>query len=233
MESKNEVIIRQEENAIVMPAVSADEALVMFRAFQDIKKKCLNEDDTQKINNNPYVKKTGWRKIKTIFNLSEEILESNRNVYSEGDTPVLQWIYRVRVKAKNGAYADAEMSCDSREPFARGKPETAIQAMAQTRAFNRAISDLVGGGEVTAEELTEEPAQAKTQPIKPSPPKEPKCVNCGKIVTEKIYNYSMDKRKMCLCYECQKLDPTKIGLKKLEEVMSNNEQEAEYEEVAG
>ena len=144
-EKKQEIIPTQ---TIVQPAVNAAAALESFRKFQEIKDRVLTDKDKQKIANKPYINKSGWRKIKTIFNLTQEILKSKSVVEKDK----LKWIYRVRVTAKNGAFADAEMSCDTAEPFGKNKTEAAIMAMAQTRAFNRAISDLVGGGEPSVEE---------------------------------------------------------------------------------
>jgi hypothetical protein len=136
--------------AVVQPAVSTDQALAHFQRFLEIKEKVLNDNDKEPIKGKPYIRKTGWRKIKTMFNLTEEILESKRERFEDGE---VIYTYKVRVTAPNGAFADAEMNCSTKEPFGRGKPESAVMAMAQTRAFNRAISDLVGGGEVSAEEM--------------------------------------------------------------------------------
>ena len=196
---------------IVQPAVSATEALKQFKAFQEIKNKVLTGEDKQPIAGNPYIRKTGWRKIKTIFNLSEEILESKREIVKGYDNKdKLLWTYRVRVKAKNGAFADAEMSCDSDEDFSwsdkaktKKKPETMIMAMAQTRAFNRATSDLVGGGECSAEEMMgiEKDIEGKNKPFEM--PKDPICSKCKAKITEKVYKYSMEHHNVPLCYACQ------------------------------
>ena len=221
VEENKEIILRQEDAAIVMPAVTANEALKQFKAFQEIKDKILGENDTQKISGNDYVKKTGWRKIKTIFNLSQEIIDSKREENIE--PKYIRWTYKVRVKAKNGTFADAEMCCDSREKFGQGKPEAAVMAMAQTRAFNRAISDLVGGGEVSAEEMDgvevrSEPRNVTPRPIsevvqsavkeaneKHTRPETPKCMatGCGKLLTPKVYDYSMEQYGVPFCYDHQ------------------------------
>lgn len=145
-------IEKQRGFAVVQPALSTEQALQHFRHFQEIKEQVLSAIDKVPVKGKPYICKSGWRKIKTMFNLTEHILESRRDDFG-GE---ILYTYRVRVSAPNGAYADAEMSCSSKEPFGRGKPESAVMAMAQTRAFNRAISDLVGGGEVSAEEMSED-----------------------------------------------------------------------------
>lgn len=152
-------IEEQGKQVVVKPALSTDQALAHFNRFQEIKDRVLTEGDKLPIKGKPYIRKSGWRKIKTMFNLTEEILHSNRQVI---ENEVI-YTYRVRVKAPNGAFVDAEMSCSNKEPFGRGKPEAAVMAMAQTRAFNRAISDLVGGGEVSAEELEGVPMNGSSE----------------------------------------------------------------------
>lgn len=207
-EAKKTELVPAQSHGIVKPVVSTADALEAFRAFQDIKEKVLSDDDKKAIKDKPYIRKTGWRKIKTIFNLSEEILQSSRTEFCIDQNAHVRWTYRVRVKAENGVFADAEMSCDTTEEFAflnkartAMKPETMIQAMAQTRAFNRAISDLVGGGEVTAEEIVEdtEVVDTKAQRL----PEDLVCSKCNKEVSEKVAQYSMEKFGELICYNCQ------------------------------
>jgi hypothetical protein len=65
-----------------------------------------------------------------------------------------QFTYEVTVKiiAQNGRFSYGLGSCSSTErKFAH--PEHDVRSTAHTRAKNRGTSDLVGGGEVTAEEL--------------------------------------------------------------------------------
>lgn len=212
MEEKNEVVVA--EQPIVMPAVSTKDGVAAFRQFEEIKANVLTEVDKQPINNKPYIRKTGWRKIKTLFNLKEEILLRECEDYEITGAKHKRWIYRVRVSAKNGAFADAEMCCDTQEPFSRNKPMSAVMAMAQTRAFNRAISDLVGGGEVSAEEMMG-CDDASKQEASLEIPKEPKCWACGNIITPKVYSYSVKKYSKPLCMQHQK----EVGMAKDAEVV--------------
>lgn len=188
---------------VVAPAISADVAIKQFRAFAEIKNRVLVSEDKLPVNGKPFIRKTGWRKIKTIFNLSEEILSSRRELREEKD---YSWIYKVRVMAPNGVFADAEMSCDSTEEFAwqnkakdTRKPECAIMAMAQTRAFNRAISDLVGGGECSAEEIGE-----SREDTIPKDTHEFVCSECNAKISKKVYDYSQENNGKALCMTCQK-----------------------------
>lgn len=166
--------------SIVRPIVAVDEVLDAWKQFQNLKRKLWTDADYNDIKGNKVPGKSAWRKIKTAFGVSIEILSSAREEFINNEQKEYRWSYRVRARAPNGAFADAEQSCSSDEEFAiKGtivpegtdgsrkawkekknewgwylpKPESTIRGMAQTRAFNRAISDLVGGGEVSAEEL--------------------------------------------------------------------------------
>src|ERR1700674_1112033 len=62
------------------------------------------------------------------------------------------WSFRVRAQAPNGRFTEAVAAGDSRErKFSHIEHD--VQATAQTRAKSRAISDLIGAGEVSAEEM--------------------------------------------------------------------------------
>ena len=90
-----------------------------------------------------YLLKSGWRKIKTFFKISHEVLqfdrvrEDNRIVY----------ICRVKAFLPSGVSSESVGVCSSDEPGRKTSSEHVIAAMAQTRALNRAIADLVGVGE--------------------------------------------------------------------------------------
>ncbi|MGH2746154.1 MAG: hypothetical protein ACRDN8_27415 [Thermoleophilaceae bacterium] len=83
----------------------------------------------------PFLKKSGWRKIARAFNLSFERVRSEADRDEHGD-----------------GYCSSE---EKRFQSWRGKQklENDLRATATTRAKNRAIADLVGMGEVSAEEI--------------------------------------------------------------------------------
>ena len=198
------------DTALVPKAVtqilSIEETAQLFEKFEQLKKKVLSPDDVLKIKGNPYIKKSGWRKIKTAFSLSLEILGSAREMLDDGTGG--QFVsYRVKVRVSHpcGAFADAEMRCDSKEPFTTGKPETAWLAMAETRAFNRAISDLVGGGDVSAEEMTGEAnGSIGKQPDPDIDQTVYLCDLCKMQVDHNVVTYSKNHYGKILCYNCQK-----------------------------
>lgn len=162
---------------IVRPVVSPEEAVANWRAFQELKKKLLDGSDYQVIyiterrgggfvkTKKPFVKKSGWRKLATVFNLSDEIVKEDRKEYNIG-TANYYFVYEITAKALalNGRYAIGVGSCASNErQFAHLEHD--VRSTAATRAKNRAISDLIGGGEVSAEEVdvVQEAAEVKQE----------------------------------------------------------------------
>lgn len=150
---------------IVRPVVSTEQAVATWRAFQELKKRLLDGSDYQVIYINerkggsfvrtkkPFVKKSGWRKLATAFNLSDEVVKEERKEYNVG-TANYYFVYEVSAKAiaPNGRYVIGLGSCASNErQFAHLDHD--VRSTASTRAKNRAISDLIGGGEVSAEEV--------------------------------------------------------------------------------
>ncbi|MGH2716017.1 MAG: hypothetical protein ACRDM7_19470 [Thermoleophilaceae bacterium] len=104
----------------------------------------------------PFLKKSGWRKIARAFNLSFERVRSEVERDEHGD-PVRAEVW-IRAVAPNGQYGDGDGYCSSEEKRFqswRGKQklENDLRATATTRAKNRAIANLVGMGEVSAEEI--------------------------------------------------------------------------------
>lgn len=157
---------------IVRPVVSVQQAVDAWNTFTQIKQKLMTDDDYNVIGGKKVPAKSFFRKVKTVFNISLQLLREVREDLAGGE---FQFTAYVRAQAPNGVYVDAVSSCASSEPFGERqkastrklikdpnkavKPEMyvfAIRGMAQTRAYNRAISDLVGGGDVSAEETAED-----------------------------------------------------------------------------
>jgi hypothetical protein len=159
---------------IVRPMITAEQARIAWKEYQELKKVFLDPNlDYQVIQiyqagkgmvKKPFIKKSGWRKLATAFNISVEIIKEDRKEHTIRDTAgkeIPYFVVEVTAKAvaMNGRYMQATGSCASNERTF-SKLEHDIRATAETRAKNRAISDLIGGGEVSAEEL-EQQVQAK------------------------------------------------------------------------
>jgi len=175
------------DNSLVQPVDDLEKVIEVYETFDRIKSELLDrEQDIVEISGNNHIKKSGWRKIATAFNLDVEILTLNKEI-SNG---VFEVEAIAQATAPNGKFTTSSSHCASNESnhmqklegvvdmgdpdhgwdkgdddvvyvdgaWRRIKPIKAINkhniiTTAETRAKNRAISDLVGGGEVSAEEI--------------------------------------------------------------------------------
>ena len=74
--------------------------------------------------------------------------------------------------APDGQYTYGIGSCDSREISDERRREHFTESKAHTRAKNRATSDLIGFGQVSAEEVTGEPKYVESKQTEVEPSKE-------------------------------------------------------------
>lgn len=146
METKQ---LTKSESGIVMPLVSPDQAVEAFDAYQKLAAKIMTADDVQRIGDKEFKKKSFWRKCQRFFNLSLPLVKEWREDRSDR-TYTYFAIYRAT--APNGAYVDGDGACTNNEK-GRVRTEHDTRSTAHTRAKNRAISDLVAFGEVSAEEV--------------------------------------------------------------------------------
>jgi hypothetical protein len=114
-------------------------------------------DQIIKLDGKPFRKKGYWRAVAVAFNLSVELVEERREVFgllpSGGDNYAYLVTYRAatttaRCETGDGACTAAEKSVGKMRAS-----EHNVRSHAHTRAFNRAVSNLVGFGEVSAEEV--------------------------------------------------------------------------------
>lgn len=139
----------------VKPLVSPEKAAEDWALFEALKSKLLIEEDYQPIAGKRYIKRSGFRKIAVYFGLSDRILEQERVDRDDGS---FFWRIVVEVEAPNGRVSTGVGACDSRERrFAHVEHD--VYATAHTRAKSRAISDMVAGGAVSAEEMEAELGQ--------------------------------------------------------------------------
>ncbi len=160
----------KEKSAIVELASSIENIKQQFDLFQKLKSILLNQNDYQEIQGKKFIKKSGWRKFSFAFNLSDQIIKEDRKEY--GNSFVSE--VTCRAIAPNGRFSESTATCsleekahaddkkmkrstckgpcDGRKHYSHTEHD--IRATAATRAKNRAISDLIGGGEVSAEEVS-------------------------------------------------------------------------------
>jgi hypothetical protein len=149
---------------LIEPAAEITELKKHWANIQELKRSILEKSDIQDIQGKPYVKRSGWRKLQSAFAISDRILSKEREDLGEN-----QFLWRVEVEAfhaRTGRSATGLGTCASTErKFAH--PDHDILAIAHTRAKNRAISDLIGLGEVSFEEIE---AESTSDHPPPSPP---------------------------------------------------------------
>lgn len=138
----------QQDMGIVRPAVSTQAAVAAWKEYQELKKAILDKSDLQRIQGKDHVKKSGWRKFATFYNLTDNILEEKRIDYGS----YFVWKVRVQCVAPNGRIVEGNAMCSSEEKSGM-RIEHDTYSTAHTRAKNRAISDMIGAGEVSAEEM--------------------------------------------------------------------------------
>ena len=130
-----------------------DVAIEQWDAYQKLCKGLLNDTDYQEIivkekdENGNYVKvkrhfkkKSAWQKLSRAFNVDTEIVDRELERTKMGR--VREAYYCVRATLPNGR---------------------SVESDAKTRATNRAIAELIGAGEVSAEEMSAEKMVTQNQ----------------------------------------------------------------------
>src|SRR5690606_9907880 len=140
----------------------------------------VGPNDVQREGDREFKKKSAWRKLGRFFGVSTEIVKIESGWEWDEEEQVRHFVARVIVRgtAPWGQSVEAVGLCSTRElrfysrgqpnPVARAKAEHDCEATAATRATNRAISDLIAAGEVSAEEIEHEgvpePAPCPSRP---------------------------------------------------------------------
>lgn len=189
---------RDRSAAMVAPAANLSEVERAFETYQRICSAVLKDEDHQKIGGRKFRKRSAWRKLGIVFNVSVHTVRETINRMGD-DAPhvadrwrVVHAEYVVRAVAPNGRTMEGFGECDVWErcclppqPDADGVLQKTcndrqkhnhcpqaygheclgwshfshanhdVPATAQTRAINRAFSDMFGMGDVSAEELAE------------------------------------------------------------------------------
>jgi hypothetical protein len=154
----------------VMPVVSGAEFAASFKEYK-LLQKSIDEsmpEEIMLIQGKPYRKKGYWKALRAAFNLSVDCVHDERVEVTLDDGSVdWGWNIRYRATASSGAFMDGDGSCFKSEKTGGRLRATEhnVRAHAHTRAQNRAISGLVGFGEVSADEMPFEEVSIKK--IKP------------------------------------------------------------------
>ena len=179
---ENEIVAVEESTAPIIPnqseqfdLVDIEGAAAYMNNYQEAIKALLTPEDYQTIANKDFKKKSAWRKLATAFRISDEIV--NEQLEYDDINQIVRARYRVRCTLPNGRTAEGVGVCsifdkirynptknnpaDTETPSnfeLRGRFSNAehdVPSTAHSRAKNRAIADLIGAGEVSAEEMGE------------------------------------------------------------------------------
>ena len=190
------IIENEPDTTTALAPVDVEGAVEFFHNYENLTKKLLTPDDYQKTGKKSFKKKSAWRKYATAFNISDEIIDED--IIRDDNYRIISAKYVVKAIASNGRFGYGVASCsifdkikstDTVEPspFELRKrfnnAENDVIATAHTRAKSRAISDIIGTGEVSAEEIdvinenagNKRPVRRpKTPKATPKTPKKPK-----------------------------------------------------------
>ena len=155
--NQDKALVHTEQGNLVR-AAEANDVIAAFQQYQKIQEALdkMLPDCILTIRGKNFRKKNYWRAIATAFNLNVELV-NERRVEIEGD-----WGYEVCYSAiaQNGRSAHGDGSCMASEKVSETSGIFAtlhnVRSHAHTRAFNRAVSNLVGFGEVSAEEIVQQ-----------------------------------------------------------------------------
>ena len=136
--------------------------------YDKVKTELLTKDDMQAIAGKQFVKRSGWRKVALAFALSDRIVSEKRTDRADGS---FVWHIVVEVSTQAGRTCTGSGACDTNERKAREAGKSAwahiehdVYATAHTRAKNRAISDMVAAGALSAEELEGATSEEEVEP---------------------------------------------------------------------
>lgn len=175
--------------------VDVESAKAFMDNYQQVVEALLDDKDYQKMGKNKFKKKSAWRKLQTAFNISDDIVKEKTEV--DENNQIISSKFYVKATLPNGRSSVGVGVCsifdkitkkDATQPsnfVLRNRFNNAehdVPSTAHTRAKSRAISDLIGAGEVSAEELeghtetkkvtaTAKPKKAVTKKAKTKPKK--------------------------------------------------------------
>lgn len=137
--------------------LDVDVAIEQWNAYQELCKQLLDDTDyqiyKQQGEEKRFPKKSAFFKLGRAFNVNTEII--NKEEYRHPKThKIIDVDYTVRATLPNGRTVVATGSCDRGEKGKNNCSNHDLRATAETRATNRAISKLIGAGEVSWEEIS-------------------------------------------------------------------------------
>ncbi len=169
--SKDKALSQANPSSTSFPEIVApldiDRLAEAFRKFEEFKQRLLTKEDSVEIQGRQFLKKSAWRKWALACGVSDRIMSIQR-VPDNGKDTENGFYYRIVAEAYHlptGRAATGAAIASNKEKKNWAHEEHDVFTLAATRAKNRAIADLVGGGEVSAEEI--DPQQTSNDPPRP------------------------------------------------------------------
>ncbi len=137
----------QDKALLVAPVTSVDTIVKAWNSFKELKFRLLNETDFVEIRGERFAKKSAFRKLALAFGLSVELVREDHITFKDSTA----FLLTARASSPNGRFMTAVGSCHTDEKkFSKASD---ARAVAQTRATNRCIADLIGWAAPSAEEI--------------------------------------------------------------------------------
>ncbi len=161
MEPKNEIV---KSAGLAKPVESTEKLAAYFNEYVKLCQEIVKPEDKQKIivrvdgkeQEKYFTKKSGWRKLATAYCISTREGRREQRVDREDGSFVIE-SHVIAYSPVTNREVEGIGKCDSKElPGGDKKLEHDVSAKAYTRASNRAISDFIGSGESSAEEMEPE-----------------------------------------------------------------------------
>lgn len=155
-QTETALAVRESSPMPVFTGAQMAQAITAYRELQKALDSAM-PDQIMDIQGKKFRKKGYWRSVATAFNLTVECVKEERTTSdaTADHNSDWGWLVTYRATAHGGRCADGDGSCFASEKN-RGRmsaTEHNVRSHAHTRAFNRAVSNLVAFGEVSAEEL--------------------------------------------------------------------------------
>jgi len=149
LKNKPEVI-----DPLLKPLADNDYIIRVWNNFNNLKLKLLDDSDFVEVKGEKYARKSAFRKLALAFGISTDILREDRLIIAGKDA----YLVSVKAIAPNGRFMTSVGSCHEAERKFN-KPSD-VRAIAETRATNRAIANLLGWAAPSAEEIIADDGEA-------------------------------------------------------------------------
>ena len=143
------MVLFEEAGLPALPDV--DYAVALQSRYLEICRKLLTDEDYAEIKGKKARKRSGWAKLRRAFNI-ETWIDSEERI-EVGDDWGYKFVVSAKLPIRRQEEADGLCMKSELEGSNIFPTEHNVRAKALTRAKNRATSDLLGAGTVSAEEL--------------------------------------------------------------------------------